>query len=253
VGAGLQEQGRGQPLVEGAGFRPEATARLFPLGTVHGDPQGYERAWKLLDWLKPDVISVEISRFSLHYRLKERKRWQRRFSLAAARLAPSDRGHLALKRIAAQIELPFEYRVAVAWGRDRDCRWVPLDLGGAARKHLPHYERELLKYENMAALLKTPDGGLEDFVAQEFARERRHRPQTPAWLRWTDGQEDGRRRRFWARRLLKLAAKGERIVHLGGWEHLIPEPEGKGWLELLAGLRPCLIWLDEADKLPGGG
>jgi hypothetical protein len=46
-----------------------------------------------------------------------------------------------------------------------------------------------------------------------------------------------------------LAAGKKRIVHLGGWEHLVPWADGGGLAELLKDLRFLVILLDEADHL----
>ena len=92
----------------------EAAKRLgrVLIGTVHGDPQGYERAWKLLRGLKPDLVTVEVSRFSLRYRQRREGRWQRLLQQALAELPAAAAGHLAIRRLAAQITLPFEVQVA---------------------------------------------------------------------------------------------------------------------------------------------
>ena len=44
---------------------------LLLIGTVHGDPRGYERALKLLERFQPDLVTVEVSRFSLRYRQRQ--------------------------------------------------------------------------------------------------------------------------------------------------------------------------------------
>ena len=54
-----------------------ASPRLLLIGTVHGDPLGYERALKLLRRFKPDLVTVEVSRFSLRYRQRQGPHWQR--------------------------------------------------------------------------------------------------------------------------------------------------------------------------------
>jgi hypothetical protein len=62
------------------------SATLYLIGTVHGDPRGYARAWKLFGYLRPEFITVEISRFSLRYRRLRERRWQRRLAGALEEL-----------------------------------------------------------------------------------------------------------------------------------------------------------------------
>jgi hypothetical protein len=159
-------------------------------------------------------------------------------------------GRLAVARLAAQTALPFEYRAARDWGRVHKVTVKMVDQGSVARRHLPRYATELLTPDNLRSLNNLEDSGtLEEFVAREFRRARLardgrlKRPPRPA------DEETRRRRRLWARRLRRLAAGGRRIVHLGGWEHLVPWADGGGLAELLQDLRPQVVLLDEADQL----
>ncbi len=59
-----------------------------------------------------------------------------------------------------------------------------------------------------------------------------------------------RRERFLARRLRRLASRHRRVVHLGGWEHLVAWQDSPGLWRELADLKPRRLLLDEADRLP---
>ena len=139
---------------------------------MHGDPRGYARVLSFLEWLRPEVVTVEISRFSLRYRQAWEGRWQRQLQEALAGLPPGAAGHPAIRRVAAQIALPFEYRAARDYSRKYGAQCLPLDLGGVSRRHLPRYGRELLSPANLRALAAEPQDSLEDCVAQEFRRAR---------------------------------------------------------------------------------
>ncbi|MGC2691825.1 MAG: hypothetical protein WA228_03955, partial [Desulfobaccales bacterium] len=70
----------GERLPKAPPFPPSknpASPSLILIGTVHGDPLGYARALKLLRHFKPDLVTVEVSRFSLRYRERQDSRWQR--------------------------------------------------------------------------------------------------------------------------------------------------------------------------------
>ncbi|MEW6388239.1 MAG: hypothetical protein AB1491_12050 [Thermodesulfobacteriota bacterium] len=229
---------------------PSPSANLILLGTVHGDPQGYERAWKLLDHFRPEIVTVEISPFSVRYRGRAERRWQKLFNQALAELPPGAREHLALRRIAAQVALPFEYRVARDWGQRYGIPVKPLDLSGPARRHLPRYGKELLSPANLKALLQTPDGSLEDFVTGEFSRARRSLDGQVSRLPLFKDKEARERECFLARRLRRLAASGARLAHLGGWEHLPSRSDGAGLAHLLNDLNPGLFLLNQGDHLP---
>jgi len=227
--------------------------RLILIGTVHGDPRGYERALKLLTHLQPDLITVEISRFSLRYRQRQESRWQRLLGRGLQELPAGASEHLAIRRLAAQVALPFEVQAAQDWGRGHGVPWRPLDLGSPARRHLPRYARELLTPGNLQALLTTAaDQSLEDFVAAQFRRARLAYLRAPQRLFPAHDGETRRRERFLARRLRRLAGRGGRVAHLGGWEHLVDCRDGGLWPEV-QGLKPWRLLLDEADAIPVRG
>ncbi|MFZ2088506.1 MAG: hypothetical protein WAU47_08010 [Desulfobaccales bacterium] len=229
---------------------PHCFYQLYFLATVHGDPAGYERAWRFFEHIRPQVITVEISPFSVRYRQRAAKRWQQRLSEAMRALPANAPEKFAVARVAAQTALPFEYRAARDWGKVQNIPVKFLDAGKVARSHLPRYADELLCSENLRFLYETDAAGtLEEFVGAEFRRARlglegKLQPR-PGGI---DPQECSRER-LWARRLRKLLAGGHRLVHLGGWEHLVSWPGGGGLSHLLADLRPCIMFLDEADQM----
>jgi hypothetical protein len=224
---------------------------LILIGTVHGDPQGYERAWALLNHLGSDLVTVEISPFSLRYRLRHGPRWQRQLTQALAELPADAAHHVAIQRLMAQVALPFEVRAARDYSRDRQVPWRPLDLGFLSRRHLPRYGTELLSPANLKALLGTPDGDLKEYVEAEFRRARLAVRRAPRRLFAPGDSEAGRREVFLARRLRRLASRYGRVAHLGGWEHLVPWQDSPNLVRQVADLTPGRLFLDQADELLG--
>ena len=222
---------------------------LILIGTVHGDPQGYERALKLLQRWQPDLVTVEVSRFSLRYRRRQEPRWQRQLRQALKTLPAAAANHLAIRRVLAQVALPFEVRVARDYSRRGGIPWRPVDLGGPSRRHLPRYAQELLSPENLRALLDTEDEPLEDYVAGEYRRAHMS-CQRPLWRPLGANPETVRflvRERLLARRLRQHLTEYRRVTHLGGWEHLVNWRDGAGLWQDLADLEPLRLFLDEAD------
>lgn len=227
-----------------------ASASLILIGTVHGDPRGYERVLRLLERLRPDVVTVEISRFSVRYRQVWERRWRKQLNAALTELPPWAAGHPAIKQVAAQISLPFEYRAARDYCRQQGIRCLPLDLGGLSRRHLPQYGKELLIPANLRALSAESQDSLEDAVAQEFRRARQALLRSPRRLPHQNSPETRRREFFVSRRLLRLTAEGGRVIHLGGWEHLVTWREEEGLRSWLAAQKPCIMLAEEADFPP---
>lgn len=220
--------------------------RLVLVGTVHGDPQGYDRALQLLKDLAPDAVAVEISTFSLRYRDRHGPRWRRLFARALAQLPLEARQHLALMRVAAQIELPFEVQAAQDYSRAAGIPWQAVDASMIARRHLPAYARHLLAPANLRALLASPDEPLGQWTAAEYRRARYCLGRPPRRVAAAPSREAESRDRLMARRLCTLASRCERLVHLGGWEHLVPWPGENSLAHLVAHLNPVTLLLDEA-------
>jgi hypothetical protein len=223
---------------------------LILIGTVHGDPRGLARAGKLLNYLRPELVTVEISPFSLRYRERHGARWQRQLAEALAGLPAGAAMHLAIRRLTAQVVLPFEVRAARDYSRSCGVPWRPLDLGFLSRRHLPRYGSELLSPANLRALLITADGELKDFVDRQFRRARQALADAPPRPISSGASETLRRERCLARRLRGLALRHDRVVHLGGWEHLVAWQDSPGLWDDLADLKPQRMLLDEADRLP---
>ena len=243
--ASIEELGEG-PQVPG----PPSASQIILLATVHGDPAGYERAWRIFEQLRPEVITVEISRFSVRWRERAIRGWRRRLAEALRSLPPEAARSLAVSRVAAQAEVPFEYQAARDWGKSHNVAVKLLDSGAVARHHLHRYTKELLTAANLRCLGENGSTGtLEEFVAAEFRRARLAREGKLRPLPHVAEADDHRRERLWAKRLQRLVATGKRVVHLGGWEHLLPWPGGGGLLQLLEDLKPGIILLDEADQI----
>jgi len=231
-------------------INPEAPPPLLLVGTVHDDPQGCARVRRLLHHLRPRTVTVEISPFSLRYRERHGPRWQERFRRGLAGLPEQATEHLAIRRLAMKIALPYEWQAAAAYGRSWGVPVLAVDLSAPARRHLPAYERELLSPRNLKALITLPDGSLTEWVRGEFRRARLS-VRRPLLLPGGRGQgELTRREAHLARRLTQLWRPGLPLVHLGGWEHLAPREPGPNLFDRLADLNPARLLLEEADCLP---
>lgn len=227
-------------------------AELILVGTVHGDPHGYQRAWRLLEMVRPRLIAVEVSQFSLRYRQKHGRDWQQQWQQALARIPPAARQHLALKRIAAQLAWPFEVRVARDYARRYDRHWRAIDTGRLSRVHLPRYRRELLTPENLRNLLSTEDGDWQQYIENEYRRASLalHSPDRFVGLTGEPGQPPAMavREKIIAQRLRALAGAASPLVYLGGWTHLLSGKDPPTVAQHLEDLQPQCLLLHQVDN-----
>jgi hypothetical protein len=226
---------------------------IFLVGVVHGDPDGYEKARRLLNRIRPQTISVEISEYSWQVRRRQEPRWQRRFQRGVESLPRQQRKHPALQRVAAQIAYPFEVRAAEDYAQRHGVLWQAVDINAVAREHLPRYREELLSSQNLRNLALTPESDWGEYILQEYRRARR-----------ALGKDQGRgigigdtevspqeamREKVLAQRVRRLAQKWLRVVHFGGWEHLLTLGQRKTMADFLTAWRPQRLLLDELEAL----
>jgi pheromone shutdown protein TraB len=81
---------------------------LILVGTVHLDPEGRKSLYKIIENLSPNILTVEISNFSIRYRLSNQERWLHRLKDLTRRLPEERRFHTRLKLLRLQLHLPFE-------------------------------------------------------------------------------------------------------------------------------------------------
>ena len=113
-------------------------SKLTLLGTVHRDPQGLTKLVKDLARLKPDVITLEFSRYGLTYRRRKKKILTERFLQGLLEIRATETLRISeLKNllratgiggIAALIDLPFEYKGARFYSRRHHLPLYLLDL-----------------------------------------------------------------------------------------------------------------------------
>ena len=75
-------------------------------------------------------------------------------------------------------------------------------------------------------------------MAGEFRRARQALAGAPRRRIFPGVPETVRRERFLARRLRRLVSRHRRVVHLGGWEHLVAWEDSPGLWRDLADLKP---------------
>lgn len=224
-------------------------SEIILVGVVHGDPEGYDKLHRLLERVRPRLISVELSQYSRKYRCRRQAQWQRQFKSSRRLLPPELRQHLALQKVAAQIAFPFEARAAEAYAKKQGVPWRAIDLNSISREHLPHYETELLTLDNLRQLTSTPDNDWQDYISQEYCRARRILQGSWSKLIYPESaipaSQATLREKVMAHRVARLAREWSKIIHVGGWEHLLMSQERQTMADFLAHWRPKLLLLDD--------
>ena len=182
---------------------------------------------RTLDSFAPDLISVEISPFSVYYRTRHMTKWLRRFREVVSELPARKQRHGRLRLLRRQLLLPYEWTAARDFAEDHGIRALAIDSGRLARLELSEWENGLLSRENLTALADSPDINIEEhfITCRKHAlslieQPNRHHPSIHP-LSWLEEPEWAERERLLARRLMRLLKIRRRVVHIGGWMHLV--------------------------------
>jgi hypothetical protein len=171
---------------------------LILVGTLHRVKEAAQALGEFLTSNKPDLISVEISPYSLSFR-KRRKE-----------LLPKLSSSLRLF-----LEIPYEYEVARTYASKHQIPLIPIDLCYLSKRFLreasglfkrPLREEPLLSFEGHVGFVKKvwDDKTLGGLLSKRL---------------------DPKRERALALRIRKLFQHHpKRMIHIGGWIHMLDVP-----------------------------
>jgi hypothetical protein len=222
--------------------------RLVLVGTVHRDPQGFAKLSRLLEMESPAILTVEFSPYGRTFRarnagaLRSRLRTNlRKIAAEQGREIRKNLAHPAIQSLFALLQEPYEWRAAKAYARREGVELWDIDLSTYSRQRLAHVG-ELITEENLRALLGAPSDPRTQIESQ-YNRARFLWAHPPAVDLDSHGEEErdlhmaGRIRGILENRM------GKKLIHVGGWEHLIELPDRKTLFTLLADLQPRRVIL----------
>ncbi len=189
------------------------------LGIIHRDRDAEGLLRQRLASLKPDVITLEFSRYGLEYRKENRAALHERLNrtVDGLRAEGIDIDERALGSVLSYIDVPSEYAVAAEHSAAAAIPLHLLDVDRFSKVKLQAID-ELLARDNLSKLLSEPhlaSGG--------------HREATIARLFFEKGvkafaytREMRVRDRHMGAQLARLLARraASHIVHICGWQHL---------------------------------
>ncbi len=195
------------------------------VGTVHLDPSGPGWLEGLLHALEPEVITLEMSRWGLLFRRREGPRLLGLIRSHLGGRPPSER----LAALMAAIELPYEYTVTERYAQSHKIRLVPVDVSRFSHDKLSLLESEALAPENIEALQEDEGFSLSRSAMEQRLLAMRYRHDSSLFPWHFDGaarEEMSERARRMARCIAWYRARARRVVHVGGWAHLVRVGEG---------------------------
>ncbi len=222
------------------------------VGTVHRDPEGYPRLWQLLEREQPALITVEVSPYGRIFRAQQAAVLRTTLRENLWRVKKEERRPMreiisqsAILGIFFLLKEPFEWRAAKAYADRYGIFLRDIDLSCYSEDKLSHLS-ELLSVENLRTLLRFPFPDLSEQVESEYSRARflfSHPSSTRLATREVKTREAHMAEKI---RSFVRREEGKKILHVGGWEHLIEFSQAKSLFGLLQDLRPQRILLSSA-------
>jgi hypothetical protein len=229
--------------------RSKGIPSLIMVGTVHRDPKGYSRLWQLLKREQPALVTVEVSPYGRIFRAQQsaalrttlrENLW--RIKKEEGRPVREIISQSAILGIFFLLKEPYEWRAAKAYADRYGIFLGDIDLSCYSANKLSHLS-ELISVENLRTLLRIPFPDLSKQVESDYSRAQIlffHPSST-----WSPIQEVKEREAYMAEKIRSFVRreKGKKILHVGGWEHLIEFSQGNSLFGLLQDLRPQRILL----------
>jgi hypothetical protein len=227
----------------------KSLSSLVMVGTVHRDPKGETKLLHLLEQERPSLITIEVSPYARIFRAhqaaalratlrKNLQRIRREEGRPLREIIPRS----AILGIFLLLKEPYEWRAAKAYADRHGIDLRDIDLSCYSKDKLSHVA-DLISLENLRTLVRVPSFDLSRQVESHYSRARflfRHPPSF-----WPTIKEVKHREAYMAEEIRSLVQQenGKKILHVGGWEHLLEFPQGKSLFGLLEDLRPQRILL----------
>jgi len=196
------------------------STRLVMLGTIHRDKEGAASLSWWLDYLKPEVITLEFSHYGMSFRKIHGVALRARLDALVASIGlgtePSRMG--ALEALYSYIDLPYEYTETSQYA---DRFRVPvhlLDLDLFSYLNLQDMD-ELLDEENLRTWLGE-HMDLQNEVKKQRALARLFFCKGIKTFSYTDDMLARDRHLKESLALLMLRYQERRVLHVCGWQHL---------------------------------
>jgi hypothetical protein len=235
---------------------------LTLIGTVHHDPRSAAPLAALLKQLQPDQLTVEISPDVVAYRQTHGVLLLRKLGMIVDRLlrpsAPSSLvDHPGIVAIRNLLGLPYEFRVACTYAEEKGIVVQAIDHSDSSLTKLRPVEERLISLQHLKRIAASPGEAPPDNAHRyELARQLLASPDARlrrAFLQGCRGEEGiGPRDRHLAAKIRSLLqGKPGHLVHIGGWVHLLDDPDNETLYSLLSDLQPrCLLLDPDQPVLP---
>ncbi len=209
-----------KPLSDAHSLRP-----LSMVGTIHLDRTAIKGLYNLLSLLEPELICVEISRFSVKYRQRHQELWLARLREILEKVPCGKRQHFRITLLERQLRMPFEWETALMYGKTSKVPVIAIDSSAISKEELPRWGKDLLNLENLLLATSEPDMPVDDYFSRHYGR-------ALTLLSMEDALSDSfiglvfngrwcKREKTMTKRLIDICSARRKVTYIGGWMHLL--------------------------------
>jgi len=143
---------------------------LILVGVVHRDPDGYERLSGLLDALRPEALTVELSPLGLLWREARGRQLLEALQRLTKGLCCGLHSHGQIELLREGLKVPFEFAASLAYAERHGAPLHLVDLNWVSWRFLPLYESEALTMDNLIRLGNLPPEPVRVLVTRAYLR-----------------------------------------------------------------------------------
>lgn len=198
---------------------------LWLIGCIHNDPKGELFLRKALSDISPELITVEISKYSIRFRQNVGPSLRAKMEDILIELSKERKifgaellNHPYIFALWRNLFMPYEYSEALRYSEEKGTKVYPVDISRLAKINLAKL-KDAVTEENIRLLYKTEP---EQFFA-ELENTRMKMFEALKNKKATEPRDDKRDVYMAARikRLIELH-RPKVACHIGGWEHVLP-------------------------------
>jgi hypothetical protein len=191
----------------------EYSSDFYMLGVIHRDERNPEVLHSCFERIWPDVITVEISQFSIDFRRLTGNMYREKLKGIQTESGPQCDRRIA--DVTSFIDMPSEFTIADEYCRQNNKHVYPVDMDLFSRLKLGKVD-ELTDRKNIMAGVAPdiPRGMPEKLLADLYFRK--------GVAAFNYDEEMAMRDNFICHRIaiLRKRYKGGRLLHIAGWQHL---------------------------------
>lgn len=191
---------------------------LYMIGIIHMDKGAQKRLRKIIESIGPCAITVEFTNYGLNFRRKNYRRIRRKLKRKLSQFHELPRTKVT-ENLLNFLRIPYEYVIAKNYARNKGIPLYLVDMDFFSFLRL-RYVDDLLKDENVRIMAKcacSHDLNDEKRIADMYFEKN---------TKLFKYSEEMRVRDEYTCRLIRRIMeenRGEKIVHVCGWQHLADE------------------------------